>query len=247
MAKKSSKKKTDAAGSEDLLEQRTKSIGRELFTEFSHYAPSVFHARWWEDRLMNWAMGDEAVKLQMFRFVDVLPMLRERFAIPFVGTVPAIKPACAESKSRLVSVLGTVATVRREYTHALIRDFAQGCDVTLVGSPRLAELAEAALKAEPVSDFAIDPHAHMTEEEVRIRCRELSRSLFRATERIAELEAQNRARDEQSPCWCKLLKAAEQRIAELEAQLDIAKHRIADQEKAIAWYADQQLKARGEA
>ncbi len=81
MAKKSSKKKTDAAGSEDLLEQRTQSIGRELFTEFSHYAPSVFHARWWEDRLMNWAMGDEAVKLQMFRFVDVLPMLRDHGSI----------------------------------------------------------------------------------------------------------------------------------------------------------------------
>ena len=85
----------------------------------------------------------------------VLPELRALFTVPFVGTVPAIKPACAESKSRLVSVLGTVATVRREYTHALIRDFAQGCDVTLVGSPRLAELAEAALKAEPVSDADI--------------------------------------------------------------------------------------------
>jgi glutamate racemase len=85
----------------------------------------------------------------------VLPELRARFSVPFVGTVPAIKPACAMSSSRLVSVLGTVATVRREYTHALIRDFAQGCDVTLVGSPKLAELAEAALKGEPVGDDAI--------------------------------------------------------------------------------------------
>jgi glutamate racemase len=85
----------------------------------------------------------------------VLPELRARFSVPFVGTVPAIKPACAMSSSRLVSVLGTVATVRREYTHALIRDFAHGCDVTLVGSPKLAELAEAALKGEPVADEAI--------------------------------------------------------------------------------------------
>ena len=28
----------------------------------------------------------------------VLPQLRARFAVPFVGTVPAIKPACAASR-----------------------------------------------------------------------------------------------------------------------------------------------------
>ena len=85
----------------------------------------------------------------------VLPHLRARYAVPFVGTVPAIKPACASSQTRRVSVLGTGATVRREYTMALIRDFAQGCDVALVGSARLAALAEAALRQEPVEDAAI--------------------------------------------------------------------------------------------
>ncbi len=85
----------------------------------------------------------------------VLPKLRAHFDLPFVGTVPAIKPACAASTSKLVSVLGTEATVRREYTRALIRDFAQGCAVTLVGSPRLAELAEADLSGEAVADGAI--------------------------------------------------------------------------------------------
>src|SRR6185437_3465521 len=55
--------------------------------------------------------------------------LRARFKLPFVGTVPAIKPACAQSKSKRVAVLGTQATVSREYTRALIREFAAGCDV----------------------------------------------------------------------------------------------------------------------
>src|SRR5207302_10954763 len=63
----------------------------------------------------------------------VMSHLRERYRVPFVGTVPAIKPACASSKTKRVSVLGTKGTVKREYTHALIRDFAQGCEVTLVG------------------------------------------------------------------------------------------------------------------
>jgi glutamate racemase len=85
----------------------------------------------------------------------VLPHLRERYTVPFVGTVPAIKPACAASKSRRVSVLGTQATVKREYTRALIRDFGQGCDVKLVGSARLAGTAEAVLRGEPIDEAAI--------------------------------------------------------------------------------------------
>ena len=64
----------------------------------------------------------------------VMSHLRAAYTVPFVGTVPAIKPACAASRSRRVSVLGTRGTVRREYTHKLIRDFAQGCEVTLVGA-----------------------------------------------------------------------------------------------------------------
>jgi glutamate racemase len=85
----------------------------------------------------------------------VLGELRTHFTVPFVGTVPAIKPACLTSRSRLVSVLGTEATVRREYTHALIRDFGQGCDVTLVGAAHLAGIAEAALRDEAVGNDAI--------------------------------------------------------------------------------------------
>jgi glutamate racemase len=85
----------------------------------------------------------------------VMSHLRERYDVPFVGTVPAIKPACAGSKTRRVSVLGTRGTVKREYTRALIRDFSQGCEVTLVGSADLASLAEAALSGVEVSDAAI--------------------------------------------------------------------------------------------
>ena len=84
-----------------------------------------------------------------------LPALRARFAVPFVGTVPAIKPACAGSATRRVSVLGTEGTVQREYTRALIREYAGGCEVTLVGSPRLAALAEAKLDGGEVEDAAI--------------------------------------------------------------------------------------------
>ena len=46
----------------------------------------------------------------------VMTHLRAAYTVPFVGTVPAIKPACARSKTRRVSVLGTKGTVKREYT-----------------------------------------------------------------------------------------------------------------------------------
>jgi glutamate racemase len=85
----------------------------------------------------------------------VMGHLRRAYSVPFVGTVPAIKPACARSVSKRVSVLGTSGTVKREYTQALIRDFAGDCAVTLVGSAHLASLAEAALGGETVSDETI--------------------------------------------------------------------------------------------
>lgn len=82
----------------------------------------------------------------------VMSHLRDAYSVPFVGTVPAIKPACASSKTRRVSVLGTRGTVKREYTRRLIADFAQDCEVTLVGSAELASLAEAALSGQDVRD-----------------------------------------------------------------------------------------------
>lgn len=85
----------------------------------------------------------------------VLPSLRARYTVPFVGTVPALKPACIASVTRRVSVLGTEATVAREYTRALIRDYGQGCHVTLVGSRNLAAYAEAELRGAPVGDGQI--------------------------------------------------------------------------------------------
>jgi len=84
-----------------------------------------------------------------------LSSLRARFSVPFVGTVPAIKPACAASFTKCISVLGTKATVTHEYTQGLIREFAAGCHITLVGSAQLATLAEAEFGGGKVEDREI--------------------------------------------------------------------------------------------
>ncbi|WP_299480656.1 glutamate racemase [uncultured Roseibium sp.] len=72
--------------------------------------------------------------------------------VPFVGTVPAIKPAAEQTSSGLISVLATPGTVRRTYTRSLIDSFASQCHVRLVGSDTLAVLAEKHLRGSEVSD-----------------------------------------------------------------------------------------------
>jgi glutamate racemase len=79
-----------------------------------------------------------------------LAALREAYRVPFVGTVPAIKPAAAQTRSGIIGVLATPGTVSREYTHALIHTYAYHCKVFLHGARRMAEIAEQKLKGHPV-------------------------------------------------------------------------------------------------
>lgn len=76
----------------------------------------------------------------------VLDVLRSRFGIPFIGVVPAIKPAAVLSHSKAIGVLATEGTVTRTYTLSLIEQFAQQCQVALYGSARLVQLAERKLQ-----------------------------------------------------------------------------------------------------
>lgn len=80
----------------------------------------------------------------------IMPALRSRFDIPFVGIVPAIKPAAERTASGLITVLATPGTVNRNYTKDLISQFASHCDVNMVGATRLARLAEDHMQLKPV-------------------------------------------------------------------------------------------------
>ena len=74
-----------------------------------------------------------------------LPAVRAALDLPVVGTVPAIKPAAALSRTRVIGVLGTDATVRQAYVDDLAARFAADCTVLRHGSAELVELAEAKL------------------------------------------------------------------------------------------------------
>jgi glutamate racemase len=77
-----------------------------------------------------------------------LQHVRAALDVPIVGTVPAIKPAAALSRTRVIGVLGTEATVRQPYVDDLAARFAGDCTVLRHGSAELVELAERALAGE---------------------------------------------------------------------------------------------------
>ena len=68
--------------------------------------------------------------------------LRTQFSVPFVGTVPAIKPAAAQFCQQGFTVLATPATCRSDYLKGLIAEFASACTVRTAGSSELVRLAE---------------------------------------------------------------------------------------------------------
>jgi glutamate racemase len=80
---------------------------------------------------------------------------RAALNLPIVGTVPAIKPAAEISKTRVIGVLGTEATVRQPYVDDLAARFAADCTLIRHGSPELVELAEAKLAGDQISIGAV--------------------------------------------------------------------------------------------
>ncbi|MCT2399372.1 glutamate racemase [Novosphingobium mangrovi (ex Huang et al. 2023)] len=85
-----------------------------------------------------------------------LGMVRDVLEVPIVGTVPAIKPAAAMTKSGVIGLLGTEATIRQAYVDRLEEEFASGKVLLRHAAPGLVEAAEAKMRGEPVDPAAIE-------------------------------------------------------------------------------------------
>lgn len=59
----------------NALDKRITARSKEFFTSISGEAPSIFNKGWWTGKVMDWSMKNENFKVQLFRFVDVLPYL----------------------------------------------------------------------------------------------------------------------------------------------------------------------------
>ena len=84
-----------------------------------------------------------------------LGMVRDVLALPVVGTVPAIKPAALQTKSGVIGLLGTEATIRQGYVDRLEAEFAADKTLLRHAAPGLVEAAEARLRGETVPPDAM--------------------------------------------------------------------------------------------
>ncbi len=74
--------------------------------------------------------------------VVALQPLRATFPVPFIGVVPAVKPAAGNTRSGSIAVLSTSGTSRDPYTDDLVARFARHDRVIRLGLPRLVDAAE---------------------------------------------------------------------------------------------------------
>lgn len=154
--------------SSDAFQKEVKAIGERIFDSTAGASPSVFNKEWWSGQLMEWSMKDEAFKVDMFRFVDVLPVLKtseqvvahlnEYFNRPGQNPPTVLKAALTAAK-----VAGGLAakTIRGQ-----VNEMAERFIVGATGKEALARLA--ALRKEKVA-FTVDllGEATVSEEEAQ--------------------------------------------------------------------------------
>lgn len=85
-----------------------------------------------------------------------LAMVRDVLHIPIVGTVPAIKPAAAMTRTGVIGLIGTGATIRQAYVDRLEAEFAADKTLLRLAAPGLVAAAEAKLRGEAPDSAVID-------------------------------------------------------------------------------------------
>lgn len=79
-----------------------------------------------------------------------LAMVRDVLNVPIVGTVPAIKPAAEQTRSGVIGLLGTAATIRQPYVDRLAAEFAADKHLLRFAAGELVGAAEAKLRGQSV-------------------------------------------------------------------------------------------------
>lgn len=181
--------------STDSFQKDVQALGHQIFAAMEGESPSIFKKDYWSGQLMEWSMKDESFKVDMFRFVDVLPVLkssdavvqhlREYFMRPGQVTPGVIKAAVGAAG--LTSLGGKLAagTIRKN-----VNDMAERFIVGTTGKEAVPRLS--ALRKEKVA-FTVDllGEATVSEEEsltYQKRYLEIVESLAAEAPRWAEVE-----------------------------------------------------------
>lgn len=94
------------------------------------------------DKLIAAAQPDLIVIACNTASTQVLEQLRSHYDLPFVGVVPAIKPAAALSDKQCIGLLATNSTVNNKYINKLKLSFAVDCKLVNLPAQALVQLAE---------------------------------------------------------------------------------------------------------
>lgn len=120
------------------LETSVLNYGRELFARLDRGGPPPLSRRWWDDQLMGIAMANEPLKVQLFRFVDTLPYLKEapdlvRHLREYLQEASAGLPWWVRTGSKLLPVHGVsgqlLARITRKNAESMARKFIAGSNI----------------------------------------------------------------------------------------------------------------------
>ncbi|HEV3416987.1 MAG TPA: L-glutamate gamma-semialdehyde dehydrogenase [Pirellulales bacterium] len=141
-----------------VIERTTQEVGRWLFGHLDTRRSTFLHRAWWDDRIMAWAMRDESVKTQMFRFVDVLPMLGTGASVnqhlqEYLGPVRSRLPAAARIG---LDVARTIPPAGRALAVAARRGATANARRFIAGSNTAEVLAAAHAERQKKRAFTLD-------------------------------------------------------------------------------------------
>jgi RHH-type proline utilization regulon transcriptional repressor/proline dehydrogenase/delta 1-pyrroline-5-carboxylate dehydrogenase len=120
------------------LESLTFRYGREIFARVNRRGPLLFTPAWFDEKLMQLGMTDPAVKVQLFRFVDALPLLHSGESIArhlreYFGEAGDALPGWARFGIRLLpsrGILGNLlAWTAKMSARRLARKFIAGSNI----------------------------------------------------------------------------------------------------------------------
>ena len=118
-------------------ESRAGEIGRELFKGMKGQKPGVFNKAWWQGQVMEWSMRDEEFKTEMFRFVDVFPVLQtpddvyrhlEEYLMRPGLKVPGVIKAALKGAGLAGFMKGTATRQIMKQMEGMARNFICGID-----------------------------------------------------------------------------------------------------------------------
>ncbi len=119
-------------------DDRTKAFGQEIFARLDRQGPILFTKPWLEDKLMGLGMHDPALKVQLFRFVDTLPYLKQdsevcRHLREYLTETRDQLPGWSRLGTRLIPTEGVfgkiVASLARSNAKRMARKFIAGSNV----------------------------------------------------------------------------------------------------------------------